>query len=225
MFLFSSCEKHTTAEWIENAVTDYDGNTYNAVKIGQQIWMTENLRTEHFADGREIPFSSNKSYEEPHLYFNSDYNPQFQHQMFLNYGYYYNGAAVLDSLTKNDNKLIQGVCPEGWHIPSISEWNTLFEYIESHERILGDSSNLFCSLARAKDNSSLFSATMAGFFYLVGSGGTLNPRFYTTRAYFWSASVVDSTNSNIVLLRDDTDTVEIITSDRANHYSVRCVKD
>ena len=36
---------------LESAITDYDGNTYNAVQIGDQCWMKENLRTTHYADG------------------------------------------------------------------------------------------------------------------------------------------------------------------------------
>jgi len=36
-------------------VTDYDGNIYHIVQIGNQCWMRENLRTTHYADGNEIP--------------------------------------------------------------------------------------------------------------------------------------------------------------------------
>ena len=39
---------------IPNAVTDYDGNTYDAVKIGEQVWMRQNLRTKHYADSTSI---------------------------------------------------------------------------------------------------------------------------------------------------------------------------
>jgi hypothetical protein len=43
---------------IKNAATDYDGNIYDAVVIGKQVWMQSNLRTTHYADGTEIPLES-----------------------------------------------------------------------------------------------------------------------------------------------------------------------
>ena len=36
---------------IPNAVTDYDGNSYDAVRIGEQVWMASNLRTTHYLKG------------------------------------------------------------------------------------------------------------------------------------------------------------------------------
>ena len=63
-FLFavslSSCKKEKIEEnqepegdgLIQNAVQDYDGNTYNAVKLGKQVWMASNLRTTHYAGGK-----------------------------------------------------------------------------------------------------------------------------------------------------------------------------
>ena len=50
-----SCrEKEPLVIVLESAITDYDGNTYNAVQIGDQCWMKENLRTTHYADGTPV---------------------------------------------------------------------------------------------------------------------------------------------------------------------------
>ena len=52
-----------------STVTDYDGNTYNTVPIGNQCWMKENMRTTHYADGNDVPAGgSNTSSTAPYYY-------------------------------------------------------------------------------------------------------------------------------------------------------------
>jgi len=49
-------------------VTDIDGNIYTTVKIGEQWWMSQNLKTSHYADGKEIPFvQDNELWDELNL--------------------------------------------------------------------------------------------------------------------------------------------------------------
>ena len=54
----------STAIVISNAVKDIDGNNYDAVQIGKQVWMAQNLRTEHYADGSLIPLGKTWSEKE-----------------------------------------------------------------------------------------------------------------------------------------------------------------
>ena len=102
-------------------LTDIDGNTYRTVKIGNQWWMTDNLRVKHYNDNSPITefiFFSNPDTAWANLtteaYCNYDNNYDT-----LN-GLLYNWFAVNDS-----SKL----APAGWHIPSDDEWKELELYL------------------------------------------------------------------------------------------------
>jgi len=109
-------------------VTDHDGNSYATLKIGEQTWMAENLRVTHYADGSAIPLvtdgtvwemleSSEKAYC---WYENQDGNGD-------SYGGLYTWAAVMNGAIGGDENLvgIQGICPDGWHLPGDAEWKEL----------------------------------------------------------------------------------------------------
>ena len=115
--------------------TDYDGNTYNWVGIGKQAWMAENLRVTHYADGTAIPLvTDNTAWE------NLDNNSTDDAYCWYNnnetiykdtYGALYTWAAAMngESSSNANPSGIQGVCPDGWHLPSDDEWTELEDYI------------------------------------------------------------------------------------------------
>lgn len=134
-------EENATAEDIVNitiiapiSVTDYDGNIYETVKIGDQIWMAENLKTTHYADGTEITLVESNTVWENLLstdkvycyYENSTTNSN-------TYGALYNWAAIMNGAAQSNAvpSGVQGVCPDGWHIPSDDEWKILEGIVDS----------------------------------------------------------------------------------------------
>lgn len=104
-------------------VTDIDGNVYNTVKIGGQIWTVENLKVTKYNDGTPIYFAKENSNWEHckdrgaycfyPLYYKEDERNEFK------YGALYNWYAV------NSGKL----APKGWHVPTEEEWKQLLSYI------------------------------------------------------------------------------------------------
>ncbi len=99
-------------------VKDADGNVYNTVKIGTQVWMVDNLKTTKYNDGKAIPNVTDNS-EWGNLtkgaYCNFD-NLESNAKIA---GRLYNWYAV------NTGKL----APEGWHVPTEEDWTILEEYL------------------------------------------------------------------------------------------------
>ena len=127
---------------IKNAVKDYDGNTYDAVRLGTQVWMASNLRTTHYADGTEIPGGTGTSYSSPRYY-----KPNNESATC---GYFYNWKAVMHGAESSESNPsgIQGVCPNGWHVPSDAEWDQLANYCKNKSEYACNASNGYAHIAK-----------------------------------------------------------------------------
>lgn len=110
-------------------LTDVDSNIYNTVQFGEQCWMRENLRTTRYADGTPIEHGSNASPNTPYWYY-----PMDDAANKPNYGLLYNWPAVVRGVTGSaaNPSGVQGICPDGWHVPSDAEWTQLTDYVSSH---------------------------------------------------------------------------------------------
>ena len=108
-----------TTDGPSQPVTDIDGNVYKTVKLGNQVWMAENLRTTRYADGRKIPLGTTESFDVAYRYYPDDNSANV-----ADYGYLYNWPAVMNgSASSSANPSgVQGICPDGWHVPSNAEW-------------------------------------------------------------------------------------------------------
>ena len=102
-------------------VTDVDGNIYNTVTIGKQIWMAENLRTTKYRNGTSIGTTTPDTLDFSHLQ-NLKYQWAYNgnESNVSTYGRLYTWYTVTDSL---------GICPIGWHLPSKAEWVTMKNYL------------------------------------------------------------------------------------------------
>ncbi|MBO7575949.1 MAG: zinc-ribbon domain-containing protein [Bacteroidales bacterium] len=130
-------------------VKDIDGNVYKTVKIGNQVWMAENLRTTRYANGESIPLGTSTSTVTSYRY-----NPDDDANNVSTYGYLYNWPAVMhgSSSSSSNPSGVQGICPDGWHVPSDAEWTELTDYVgsQSEYRCGGDRENIAKALASTK---------------------------------------------------------------------------
>ncbi|MBR6063223.1 MAG: fibrobacter succinogenes major paralogous domain-containing protein [Bacteroidales bacterium] len=219
---------------IPNAVSDIDGNCYDAVQIGNQVWMAENLRTTRYADGTTIPLGTEKSEITPYRY-----NPNNDANNVPTYGYLYNWPAVMhgDSSSSANPSGVQGICPNGWHVPSSAEWIQLTNYVGSQPQYQCNNNSINIAKALASttgwssssetctvgnnpstNNATGFSALPAGTY---GLGGYYDFGYY---AYFWSATEIGD-YAYYRFLRYYGADVYWSLNYKFNGFSVRCVRD
>ncbi len=116
---YGQIESFTTLELETGTVTDYDGNIYQTVKIGDQWWMAENLKVTHYRNGDPIPnINDDATWANLTTGAYCSYNNDSANAE--TYGFLYNWFAEDDS---------RGLAPEGWHVPSDTEWKQLEMYL------------------------------------------------------------------------------------------------
>jgi uncharacterized protein (TIGR02145 family) len=102
-------------------VTDIDGNVYQTVRIGNQLWMAENLRVTHYNNGEPIPnLAGNEAWSnaksDGFAWFDNDYQTWGEA-----YGALYNWYAVTHEA---------GLCPAGWVPAKEADWVELAQYLD-----------------------------------------------------------------------------------------------
>lgn len=216
-------------------VFDYDGNVYNTVQIGAQCWMKENVRATHFADGTPIPIATTNSTTNAYCCY-----PNNDASTVPTYGLLYNWPAVMQMDFNSGESDIQGICPDGWHVPCEQEWYTLLYYMMGQSNLQCDNQpgNIGKALASTSgwqfcggnctvgndlstNNASGFSAMPAGVYE-----GYYDDESFGYEAFYWSSS--QSLYNNMAA-------IEYLMYDRAslshwnygwqNFLSVRCLRN
>jgi uncharacterized protein (TIGR02145 family) len=188
------------------SVTDIDGNTYNTVTIGTQVWMAENLKTIKFNDGTAI---SNVTDGAAWLGLTTPayswYNNDIANKDI--YGALYNWYTV------KTNKL----CPSGWHVPSDAEWTVLTTYLggaSAGGKLKETGTTHWLTPNAGATNETGFTALPGGYRYNGGTFGNIG-----ILGDWWS-----STETYTRAMHFDGADVGMLYSQGAG-FSVRCLKD
>ncbi|HSA07658.1 MAG TPA: FISUMP domain-containing protein [Candidatus Gastranaerophilales bacterium] len=202
-----------------------DGNHYDAVKIGNQTWMADNLKYLPSVNGpgtgsTSVPF-----------YYVYGYNGTVVNEakasgVYHAYGVLYNWPAAMAGSTSSNNNPsgVQGVCPVGWHLPSGNEWSELMTYLGG-ELIAGgklkESGTIhWNSPNAAATNETGFTALPGG---LRGESGTfLDIGGY---GYWWTCTAYDAVDARSLNLRLDNGLLDTDLDTKSVGFSVRCLKD
>ena len=184
----------------------YQGQSYATIQIGSQCWFKENLNVGTMVDG--VVDQSDNSLIEKYCYNNLESNCD-------TYGALYQWGEAMNYTTST----LQGICPDGWHIPSDDEWTELTRYVINNPSC---DPNSGCPPAGAKlkdDINSGFTALAAGRRMDYGVFHRLG-----VSAFFWSSSESYLGKSWYRYLYSGEDGVYRYNEPQSYGYSLRCLR-
>ena len=197
------------------AIQDVEGNFYNIVTIGSQIWLAENLRTTLFNDGISITNVTDNSAwialsAPAYCWYNNDLSNKNK------FGALYNGYVI------NTGKL----CPTGWHVPSDGEWTDLTTYLGG-EGVAGGKLKESGILYWKSPNTG--ATNEAGFSGLPGGLRVKSTGAFianTEGGHWWSSSAYDVNRLWYRRLSFDSEEIRRLNDGYLSWgFSVRCIKN
>jgi uncharacterized protein (TIGR02145 family) len=200
-------------------VTDYDGNVYNTIKVGNQWWMAENLKVKHFNDGTAIPYSSTTATTSADDYKTYRKYPNNDSLNIETYGMLYSWNCICDQYATT----MKDLCPSGWEVPDTTDWGTLTATIGKTSTAGGmlKSTTNWTDPNTGASNSYGFNALPAGD---CNTGGYTK---FGIEAHFWTPQLVMTTGAGryYILLTNTTAAISKGNYRNVNTNSIRCFKD
>ncbi len=194
-------------------LSSFESDSIPSVKIGNQVWMSENLNVEIFRNGDLI---SNAQSDEEWIQNGNNKQPAWcnydnESNNGLIYGKLYNWYAVSD---------IRGLCPIGWHAPSVDEWSQLFSFLGGEElagiKLKCDSGSTSVINVNNTDFCGLLGGVRLGkgSFLVIGDIGS-----------YWSSDEILKEFAYSYVLSKSYDHVFKSPIEKTLGYSVRCLRD
>ncbi|NJD22614.1 MAG: T9SS type A sorting domain-containing protein [Melioribacter sp.] len=184
------------------SIVSYAGKTYNTVQIGAQCWLKENLDVGAMIQGNQS--ASNNNTIEKYCYDNDPNNCKIYG------GLYQWNEAMAYSKTLGE----KGICPDGWHIPTLKEFETLSAVVNND----GNALIKIGEVTGMETNTSGFTALWAGYRNSSGS-------FYYDNHYFLSSTEFYSVDTYPIGLSIPNSSIYFSNFNKDFGFSVRCIKD
>ena len=185
--------------------TDYNGNVYPAIRLGKHCWLAENLKSLNYSDGRDI----SSIYE-----YSSESFPDANANVAI-FGRLYDWFAAMDTgkhALPDSHGNIQGICPDGWLMPTPDDFSELYNYSVKQLR------SPYYWLYNPGTNESGFTSLPAGYYDAV-------LHRYTSllgETYYWSSLQPDLPEQIYMIFFDCAQLSQ--SNSFCNAYSVRCLK-
>jgi len=210
LFFVIGCEKEKKED-VGSFTDKRDGNVYNWITIGDQIWMSENLR--YLPSVVESDTGSNSTaYYYVYEYNGTDVNAAKATANYTTYGVLYNWSAACSS------------CPTGWHLPTDAEWNELVDYLGGESGAGGK----LKETGTTHWNSPNTATNETGFTALPGGARGNNSGSFCnigTTCFWWSATEDGTEDAWGWDVYYSGSHVYKRIGNKALGFSVRCIKD
>ena len=167
-----------------------DSNYYKVVKIGNQVWMAENLKYLPEVSGIPEKLSETMSYYYVLDYDGTNVAEAKATENYNSYGVLYNWPAAMNGAPESNSNPsgVQGVCPAGWHLPSMIEWGQLVDYLGGEDvtaqKLMEPGATHWQSPKNEATNESGFTALPGG--ALISGWGP--PGFSYNDALWWTST-------------------------------------
>lgn len=210
LLMTSTCRKDPSDL---QTMIDFDGNIYQTVQIGNQLWMKDNLRVTHYNNGEAIPQLQVSSLVKSKTGYYTDY--ELNKSWASTYGHLYNAYVLSDN---------RGICPKGWHIPTISDWELLISSLGGPVTagvILGrQGAQSGSDLQSGSNAESGFHTLFSGFYDECGLFLGLGKA-----GYYWSSSSNSKQEQGYIYSSYLQNEIVLQWDSPQNNFSVRLVKD
>jgi uncharacterized protein (TIGR02145 family) len=205
----SNCKK----EEDNNILSDADGNVYQTITIGTQIWMAENLKTTKYNDNTDIPFVES----------NTDW------RVLTSPGYCWAGSndlinAVYGALYNWHAVSTGKLCPVGWHVPVDSEWTILTDYLGGDSvaggKMKETGTEHWESPNEGATNESGFTALPGGYRNNYGAVALVGEI-----AWWWSATDFETIYGFTRYINLGSNSINSINHLKEYGFNIRCISD
>jgi len=180
------------------SIRDQEQNLYKTIKIGNQLWMQQNLNTSKFRNGETLTANPQN------VFWDSTQSAAFSQVKTSDpgYGKFYNFYAIVDS---------RKLCPAGWHLPTRTNWDSLFTNLGGWN---------VAGLKMKSQAISGFEGLLAG--YKANTGEVkLDAKF----GYWWTDPVAATNSPSGININNLNDEVFSNSASKQQGFTVRCLKD
>lgn len=208
-------------------IEDVEGNSYGTIRIGDQVWMTENLRVGKYRDGTGILSNLNYEFEW------ASAGPAYavyperlieglddEYEVAEAYGLLYNWLAVTNS---------KGLCPDGFRVPTEADFEELIAYLGGEDVAGGKlKSHRTSPVEHPRWEEPNTEASDSYYFHALPGGLRSFQGWYDLIGYsggWWCSTGLDENFGGIMLLSNDRASATITYRDKNTGLSVRCIQD
>ena len=209
----SSPDSVAKSDSLSCGLLKYGGQTYHTVMIGRQCWMSDNLNIGKWTDQSQIQMAGDNGVVEKYC-FGNDFTQCD----------YWGGLYQWDELMANSQVSgVQGICPDGWHVPSSQDWKSLIRYLGVNTEAGGKlKSTLNWQMPNVgASNSSGFSAMPGGYYDFMAKQWHDQYR----EGYYWTSEIISKGTAVAVYMEYRTSGVEMYEEYQPSALSVRCIKN